>query len=53
MNPVVPFVFGIAYFAVAKTLSHYQNGHNRIQGKRWNVVVVAHNVFLAVYSAWT
>lgn len=53
MNPLTPFLFGIVYFAVAKTLSHYQNGHNRIQGKRWNVVVVAHNVFLAVYSAWT
>ncbi|GAA5969711.1 hypothetical protein JCM3765_001214 [Sporobolomyces pararoseus] len=53
MNPLTPFLFGIIYFAVAKTLSHYQNGHNRIQGKRWNVVVVAHNVFLAVYSAWT
>ncbi|GAA5941252.1 elongation of very long chain fatty acids protein [Sporobolomyces koalae] len=53
MNPLTPFIFGIVYFAVAKTLSHYQNGRNRIQGKRWNVVVVAHNVFLAVYSAWT
>lgn len=53
MNPLTPFIFGIVYFAVAKTLSHYQNGRNRIQGKRWNTVVVAHNVFLAVYSAWT
>ncbi|GAA6062524.1 hypothetical protein JCM10212_001574 [Sporobolomyces blumeae] len=53
MNPLTPFLFGIVYFAVAKTLSHYQNGHNRIQGKRWNVFVVAHNVFLAAYSAWT
>ncbi|GAA6039523.1 hypothetical protein JCM8097_008366 [Rhodosporidiobolus ruineniae] len=53
MNPVTPFLFGLIYFITAKTLSHYQNGKNRIQGKGWDVAVVAHNLFLAVYSAWT
>ncbi|GAA5960832.1 hypothetical protein JCM21900_002298 [Sporobolomyces salmonicolor] len=53
MNPLTPLLFGLFYFATAKTLSHYQNGRNRIQGKGWNVVVVAHNIFLAVYSGWT
>jgi hypothetical protein len=49
----LPLFFGISYFIVAKTLSHYQNGKNRIQGRWWDVAVLAHNVFLAVYSAWT
>ncbi|BGP20341.1 hypothetical protein JCM10213_001606 [Rhodosporidiobolus nylandii] len=53
MNPITPFLFGVVYFATAKTLSHFQNGRNRIQGKGWDVAVVAHNLFLAVYSAWT
>ncbi|GAA5880703.1 hypothetical protein JCM8547_007570 [Rhodosporidiobolus lusitaniae] len=53
MNPITPFLFGVIYFAVAKTLSHFQNGKNRIKGRGWDVAVVAHNVFLAAYSAWT
>ncbi|KAM0752038.1 hypothetical protein T439DRAFT_199602 [Meredithblackwellia eburnea MCA 4105] len=53
LNPLTPFVFGITYFAVTKTLSHYQDGKNRIQGKGWNAFVIFHNLTLAVYSAWT
>ncbi|GAA5842952.1 hypothetical protein JCM9279_004040 [Rhodotorula babjevae] len=53
LNPVVPIAFGIVYFAVAKTLSHLQNGKNRIPGKRWQAFVFSHNVFLAIYSGWT
>ncbi|GAA5869211.1 hypothetical protein JCM3774_003981 [Rhodotorula dairenensis] len=53
LNPVVPITFGIVYFVVAKTLSHYQDGKNRIRGKGWDAVVLLHNIILAVYSAWT
>jgi len=53
LNPVVPIAFGIVYFAVAKTLSHLQNGKNRIPGKRWQAFIFSHNVFLAIYSGWT
>ncbi|KWU41145.1 hypothetical protein RHOSPDRAFT_27829 [Rhodotorula sp. JG-1b] len=53
LNPVVPITFGLVYFVVAKTLSHYQDGKNRIRGKGWDTVVLLHNIILAVYSAWT
>ncbi|KAK4705431.1 hypothetical protein P7C70_g765, partial [Phenoliferia sp. Uapishka_3] len=53
LNPWTPLVFGLLYFATTKTLSHYQDGKNRMQGKRWKAFVVLHNVFLAVYSGWT
>ncbi|GAA5991834.1 hypothetical protein JCM11641_002119, partial [Rhodosporidiobolus odoratus] len=53
MHPVTPLIFSVIYFATAKTLSHYQNGRNRIKGRGWDVAVVAHNLFLALYSAWT
>ena len=53
LNPWVPVVFGVLYFAVTKTLSHYQDGKNRMQGKRWKAFVVIHNMILAVYSGWT
>ncbi|GAA5824231.1 hypothetical protein JCM3770_004340 [Rhodotorula araucariae] len=53
LHPAVPLAFGVVYFAAAKTLSHLQNGKNRIPGKRWKTFVFAHNVFLALYSAWT
>ncbi|GAA5833372.1 hypothetical protein JCM11251_003476 [Rhodosporidiobolus azoricus] len=53
MNPWTPLIFGLLYFVTAKTLSHYQNGKNRIRGPFWDFAVVAHNVFLAAYSAWT
>jgi hypothetical protein len=53
LNPWVPFIFSVLYFAITKTLSHYADGKNRIQGRGWNVAVVLHNLFLAVYSGWT
>ncbi|BGP27851.1 fatty acid elongase [Rhodotorula toruloides] len=53
LNPVTPLAFGLVYFATAKTLSHFQNGKNRIKGKGWDVAVLVHNILLAVYSAWT
>ncbi|KAL8292504.1 hypothetical protein RQP46_001116 [Phenoliferia psychrophenolica] len=53
LNPWTPVVFGVAYFAITKTLSHYQDGKNRMQGKRWKAFVVIHNMILAVYSGWT
>lgn len=53
LNPWTPLAFGLIYFAVTKTLSHYQDGKNRMQGKRWKAFIVAHNMFLAVYSGWT
>lgn len=53
MHPVTPIAFAIVYFALAKTLSHYQSGKNRIQGKGWNAAVICHNLLLAGYSGWT
>ncbi|GAA6020328.1 hypothetical protein JCM10207_003230 [Rhodosporidiobolus poonsookiae] len=53
MNPITPLAFAIVYFITAKTLSHFQNGKNRIQGRGWDLAVIAHNLFLAAYSAWT
>lgn len=53
LNPVVPITFGIVYFIVAKTLSHFQDGKNRIRGKGWDAVVLLHNIILAGYSIWT
>lgn len=53
LNPVVPITFGLVYFVVAKTLSHYQDGKNRIRGKGWDAVVLLHNIVLAGYSIWT
>lgn len=53
LNPYFPLAFGIVYFILAKTLSSLQTGKNRIAAPGWNVAVLAHNVFLAAYSAWT
>lgn len=53
IHPLTPLVFGVVYFVVAKVLSHRQNGKNRIKGKVWDALVIAHNVALAAYSAWT
>lgn len=53
MNPWTPLIFGILYFAAAKTISHYTDGKNRLQGRFWNAAVVLHNVILAAYSGWT
>ncbi|KAK4048631.1 hypothetical protein OIV83_004601 [Microbotryomycetes sp. JL201] len=53
MSPWTPFTFGLVYFITAKVLSAKQDGKNRIRGKGWDLLVVLHNVFLAVYSAAT
>ncbi|KDE07202.1 hypothetical protein MVLG_02602 [Microbotryum lychnidis-dioicae p1A1 Lamole] len=53
LHPWTPIVFAIVYFFTTKYLSANSDGKNRITGKRWKVVVVMHNLFLAVYSAWT
>ncbi|KAK4053987.1 hypothetical protein OIO90_003632 [Microbotryomycetes sp. JL221] len=53
MSPWTPLVFGAVYFVSAKLLSANQNGKNRIQGKVWDVLVLMHNVLLAVYSGAT
>ena len=53
LNPATPIIFGIVYFITAKTLSHYSDGKNRMQGPIWNAVIVLHNIILAVYSGWT
>ncbi|KAI5481416.1 fatty acid elongase [Pseudohyphozyma bogoriensis] len=53
MNPWTPLVFGTAYFITAKLLSRYSDGKNRIQGKGWRAAIVAHNLLLCAYSAWT
>lgn len=53
-SPYFPIIFGAIYFVTAKYLSAKQNGKNRLQGSKiadW--AVLAHNVFLAAYSAWT
>ncbi|KFA45385.1 hypothetical protein S40293_09805 [Stachybotrys chartarum IBT 40293] len=58
LDPRVPLGIAAAYTVIVKALSHY----NRSNGKKpWAisktkpffVLVVLHNVFLAVYSAWT
>lgn len=52
LNPWTAIIFGALYFIACETASRYQNGTNRISGRGWTAVVVAHNVLLAVYSSW-
>jgi hypothetical protein len=58
LDPKVPLTIAALYAVSAKAL----NAYNRSTGKKpwgisktkaFNVFVIAHNVFLAVYSAWT
>ena len=53
LSPYFPLIFGVVYFILAKTLSYCTDGKDRIQGDKWRVVLVAHNLLLAVYSGWT
>ena len=52
LNGWVPLLFGLGYLGLTTFLSRRQNGKNRIQGKGWDAAVLAHNIFLAVYSMW-
>ncbi|KAH7329250.1 GNS1/SUR4 family-domain-containing protein [Stachybotrys elegans] len=58
LDPLVPLGIAGVYTVIVKTLSAY----NRANGKKpwaisktriFNAFVVLHNIFLAVYSAWT
>ena len=58
MDPRVPLTIAVLYAVAAKSLNAYNASRNKkpwaMSKTRWFFVfVVLHNIFLAVYSAWT
>src|SRR5690606_33518254 len=58
LNPKVPITIAAVYAVTVKALNRYNRSTNRrpwaiSKTRAFRVFVVVHNVFLAVYSAWT
>jgi hypothetical protein len=58
LDPKVPITIATVYAVSAKLLNLYNRKNNKrpwaiSQTRAFNAFVIAHNVFLAVYSAWT
>lgn len=58
LDPKVPLTIAITYAVTVKSLNIYNKKHNKkpwaiSKTRPFHVFVVLHNIFLAVYSAWT
>ncbi|KXJ94233.1 GNS1/SUR4 family-domain-containing protein [Microdochium bolleyi] len=58
LDPKVPLTIATVYAVTAKALNAYNKSTNKrpwaiSKTRAFNAFVIAHNIFLAVYSAWT